>query len=933
MKKLVILLPIMAILFACGGEIPASGDLIVDTVLDHDKATAGDTTNVKCVVHDVYGNEVYAPTDILFQTPKGVDAPTIDKGDFVLTKSGLYKVACEVIESKVADDSPAKLTIIPGPPIRTVTTVDPDKIGAGDPAKATCTALDKYDNPVPDAPVLLDPVKDLTIEGMQVKSKVPGEYNLTCSVKDVKMDDKTSAKLTVTAGRPARVELKAKPRKKAYNLHNKVTLSYIVYDAYDNVVPDIHGEITPPADSGIKDLGMDQFQFMAEGTYEFTVMLDEPYSDISGSLTLICDIGPPVITILYPDRGMTFDGKPSLTVTGTVTDLGSGVRWVKVNGIEVDLDEKGAFSFVMQSVHGLNPILVEALDNVGNKSKLTRGYYYSTKYIHFADDANIDDVVISDGGMMYMGQKALDDGDHDPSHINDLATIVEVLLGSIDYNQLLGTLPPMRFSIPINLTLPGLNFLGVKIGLTGDLTLGATITDIQFGKPHVDLILEDGGIDTQITMQPISVSIEVTATMNAFAGVTVAGKQYGATISPGGTTATSATIGKLLINTEVMISKKPSDAKASFKMKNFHVETQNINIQPITKFVIDLGDIKIAGQTIHLGQMDLTKSIGGLSKLISDNLLNPLLNSQLLTTLSNVLEPLVENVMTLAFNQLINMLVLDQSIDIPLGPIGTLPLHIKTSLSTVEFTKEAATIGLNLGTLTKKGVQRDPLGTILRDGCMSRDGEKPFTFHKTPAIQLGGRYDFLNEALFAVWWSGLINQKLDLGSLGGLGGGGTGGGGGMDLSGTVIIPNLLLPPILDDCNADGNQEIQVGDMYLDLKLNISGINIHVGMWIQAKADAEIVGQGNKIGIKINDITYMEAEIIDLGGLPAMFKNLLNSLVPMLKNMVQGKEFTFPIPPIDLGGLIPGLPAGSTLQLGNMSAYHEHGFGTVGGELQ
>lgn len=936
MKKAMILLPITLVLFACGGELPASGDLVVNTVLDHNKATAGDTTNVKCVIHDVYGNKVVVPTDVLFQTPKGVDAPTIDKGSFVLTKSGTYKIACELTETKIADDSPAELTIIPGPPIRTVTTVDPDHVGAGDPANATCTALDKYNNPVTDAKTLLDPVKNLTIEGMQVKSKVPGDYDLTCSVKDVKLDDKTAAKLTITAGKPVRVELTATPKKRVYNVHNKVKLVYKVYDEFNNVVPNIHGEITPPADD-IDVLGNDMFQIMAEGTFEFTVTLDEPYSDITGALTLICDMGPPVITILFPDRGMTFDGKPSLTVTGTVTDAGAGVKWVKVNGIDVGLDEKGAFSFLMSSVHGLNPILVEAMDNVGNKAKLTRGYYYSTGYIHFADDANIDDVVISDGGMLYMGQKALDDGNHDPSHINDLATIVEVLLGNIDFTKLIGQLPPMQFQVPINIILPGLSLLGVKVGLTGDLTLGATITDIQFGKPHVDLKLEDGGIDTQITLQPISVSIEITAQINAFAGITVGRKQYGANISPGGTTATSATIGKLLVNTEVMISKKTTDAKTSFKMKNFHVETKNINIQPITKFVIDLGDIVInivianqtIHQTIHLGSIDLTQSIGGFSKLISDNLLNPLLNSRLLQTISKVLEPLVENVMTLAFNQLINMLVLDQKINLPLGPLGTLPIHFKTSLSTVDFTKVAATIGLNLGTLTKKGVNRDPLGTILRDGCMSRNGEPPFKFHTEPSIQLAGRYDFLNEALFAVWWTGLINQKLDLGKLGGLGGG---GGGGMNLSGTVIIPNLLLPPILDDCNADGAQELQVGDMYLDIKLNLNGINIHVGMWVQAKADAEIVASGNKIGIKINKITYMEAEIFDLGGL-GPFKGLLNSLVPMLKNLVKGKEFTFPIPPIDLGTLIPGLPAGAKLQLGNMSAYHEHGFGTVGGDLQ
>ena len=929
MKRFVILFAGVFTVFSCGGELPGSGDLVVNTVLDHNTVLAGNSTNVKCVVHDVYGNEVQAATDVLFQTPEGVKAPTVDKGDFVLTKSGVYKVACELSETKIMDPTPEKLTVMPGAPVRTVTTVNPDQVGAGDVAQATCTALDKYDNPIPDAKVVLDTVKDLDIEGMQVSSKVPGDYDLTCSVQEVTVDDKTPAKLTVTAGKPVRVELTAKPKKAVYNLHNKVTLTYTVYDEYDNVVPGIKGEITPPANN-IDDLGNDMYQFMAEGTYTFTVTLNDPYSDITGSLVLICDMGPPEITITNPPRGMTYDGKPSLNVEGTVTDAGSGVKWVKVNGNDVRLDENGAFSFLMTSVHGLNPVLVEAMDNVKNKSKLTRGYYYSTNYIHFADDTPIDDVIISDAGMLYMGQNALDDGNHDPSDINDLATIVEVLLGDIDYNQLLGQLPPMRYSIPLNITLPGLNFLGVTLGLTGDLTLSAKITDLQFGKPHVDLKLEDGGIDTKITLQPITISIEINAQINAFAGITLKnGKQYGANISPGGTTATSATIGKLLVHTEIMISKKPTDAKISFELKNFHVETQDIDVQPITKFVINLGDIVIANQTIHLGQIDLTQSIGGFSKLISDNLLNPLLNNSLIPKISTFLEPVVNKVLTLALDQLINMLVIDQKINIPLGPLGNLPLHFKTSLSTADFTKDAATIGLNLGTLTKKVVDRDPLGTILRAGCMSRNGEQPFKFHKDPSIQLSGRYDFINELLFTVWWSGLINQKLDLGKLGGGTGGGTGG---MNLSGTVITPNLLLPPILDDCNADGAQEIQVGDMYLDLNLNMSGFKAHIGMWVQADADAEIIAHDNEIGIKINKVKNIETEIIDLGGLGKL-KGIIDSLVPSLIHQIEGKELTFPIPPIDIGGLIPGLPAGTQLQLGNMSAYHEHGFGTVGGDLQ
>jgi hypothetical protein len=166
---------LLGTVFACGGALPAAGDLTVDTVLDHDSVEAGGQTTVKCVVKDPYGNEVTSGTDVLFQTPGDAEAPVVDKGVFVLTKAGQYRVACQIQDSGVKDSSPAVLTVLPGPPVKTLTTVAPDTVGAGEAARAKCTAMDKYDNPIPDAKTVLDQVKGLDIQGMQVSSKKPGK--------------------------------------------------------------------------------------------------------------------------------------------------------------------------------------------------------------------------------------------------------------------------------------------------------------------------------------------------------------------------------------------------------------------------------------------------------------------------------------------------------------------------------------------------------------------------------------------------------------------------------------------------------------------------------------------------------------------------------------------------------------------------------------
>jgi hypothetical protein len=234
---------------------------------------------------------------------------------------------------------------------------------------------------------------------------------------------------------------------------------------------------------------------------------------------------------------------------------------------------------------------------------------------------------------------------------------------------------------------------------------------------------------------------------------------------------------------------------------------------------------------------------------------------------------------------------------------------------------------MDIGILTPKDVDRNPLGVILRDGCNKSEAEPDlFPFKAEPVVQIGIRNDFVNEALFAVWWSGFLHNEIDASSLMG------GGSSPIPIENLKITPNLYLPPILDDCNSKGLEMIEIGDAYLDMTFSLIS-DQHVGIWLQLKAVGGIIAKGDEIGIRLDKVQAFETEIIDIGGNLGPLADVIPGLIPVLLQQIEGKEFMFPIPPLDLSSAIPQLPPGVTLKIGNLSSYTDKGVVVVGGELQ
>ncbi len=92
------------------------------------------------------------------------------------------------------------------------------------------------------------------------------------------------------------------------------------------------------------------------------------------------DTVPPVITVNSPENGATVTD-PEITVKGTVTDQGSGIASLSINGENVSVSNDSSFSYAVTLSKGENTITLVATDKAGNKTTKTITVIYKPEII------------------------------------------------------------------------------------------------------------------------------------------------------------------------------------------------------------------------------------------------------------------------------------------------------------------------------------------------------------------------------------------------------------------------------------------------------------------------------------------------------------------------------------------------------------------------
>lgn len=920
------------------------GSVRVRTVVSSTEVSACRWTDVYCDVTDEHGDPVEGAATTIYVTPEG--GVTVDDEEVRFRDEGTYEVRCAMANGSGEDLYPPEVTVGPALPAEVIAILNPDSVTVGDPSTVSCEVRDACGDAMPELATWFQIDDGLQVDGDTVWADEPGDYGVTCQLEEPGKlpTDNPEAVLNVHyPDDPVRIELEAIPNRRIYTLSARVSLRATAYDAQDRVVEDADIVIEVPEGMGQTPDG--RYRFLNEGSFLVRAYLaDDP--SIFDELVLNCDEGPPDIIIFSPERGSTFDGDGIVPVTGQVVDLG-GVDWLRVNGVEVPLDSEGYFDTAVESGYGLNVVEFEARDIWGNDVWTTRGYYYSTGWVPMDTD-DIELTRLLDSVLLFLGQEGLDDGDHDPANIDDIATVLEVLLnGFLDPDGLLdliGITPgqslfSFTFEDIINYSF---EVVGIRMGLWGDLVVDITLEEVSLGDWLVSAQYRDGGIDMAIGIggatpedPGVGLTLGVRISLPLALGFEspIDGSIIGVYLDPPPNlfTTTAAYVHGILFELAVDAD-MPTGGDLDVAVTDIRVSLDGVDIRPIQDMVLDLGgmELPIIGY-VDLPEVDLSNLVSGFSDLIGDAVLEPLVE-WISDALGDLVSPFISDLVTTLVRQLVDYLELDLDLPIPpiLGVTPAVDLHLNIVPSSVHMDADGGIFGLGASLTSQKGVDRDPLGSILRDECL---GERParIAFDTATPMQAAFLLDFVNEAIFSLWWGGMLNVDVDLSSLGGGLGGGLGG-----IDGQIAL-DFLLPPIMTDCTSDGAVDLQIGDLYLNLDGSLGGFGGGLEAWVSVSVAAQITADGDQLGMEIIGQPRLVLEIVSATGALALFAdmipNLINGFLPDIVDAISGALGAIPIPEIDLSAIVPGIPPGSVLRFGGLLSETVDGYVRIGGGLQ
>ncbi len=907
----------------------------IETELDRPEATAGDEVNVTCTVTDPAGKEVDVATHVVSVPEEGL---AIDGLVIQTSLKGEYSIACATDDPPMQDESPAVLKVSPGKPTKVIAEIEKEEIEAGDTIEVLCTVQDDFGN-VLEEEATVDPQEGLVVSGNSVKPKQAGEYDITCSPTNDKLPEleQVSDHIVVVAAEPVKLTIKASPKKDAYKVKDKVTITGVPMDEYDNPIEGL--EVILEIPEKLKVSGA-KHEFTEEGIFVVTGHIAAPYEDVTGELTLICDETGPVIVVTTPERGATLNGDPVVPVSGTVIDGVSKDVTLKINDKTVPVATDGTFNHVVNAQHGMNMLVFQAFDEFGNDSKKVQSFYYSTGWLDY-EETEIADVLMEQALLIFLGQNFMDDGDHDPAKLDDLATLVEVLVGGLDLQQLFGGGPLV--DVPINdIVNYDLGAAGFNFNLNGDLLLKVFIEEVSFATPGVSILIRDGGIDLLFSFigggedPGVFLQLYLQLEFDLTVTTTFGGSElFSAGINPSLFTQITFWVDEIIVGASLDVNKEVGQ-DMTFDIADLNVELNGIHLEPISDLSIELGMVQFNGTDIYaLPSIQLGQLISGINDLLAQYVIDPVLNF-LIPLVLDLIEPLVESQVGPMLADLINQFVLEIPIPIPALPGQTQPINItlKTGLSKVKFTTLGAELGLQAGFWAAKGIDRTILGSILRQNCLNGGPVVPPQFDSAEKFQLAASLDMVNALLFSIYWPGGLSLNLDESVLGGV------DLGQFQIKDLTLQTYFFLPPILDDCPAKEMVQLQIGDLFLTPSFTVGISPLTLKMYISLAGEAVITGNGNEIGLKILGINPIDTEIAEVIGNPNAFLGMnivdlvQNLLIPMIVDQVSNLALgSFPIPEIDLSSLLPGIPAGTVLKLGNLEIKMSHGYMVVGGELQ
>ncbi|MFC1610157.1 hypothetical protein ACFL6C_04315 [Myxococcota bacterium] len=945
----------------------------VDTSLSPTLAAAGAPVEVSCAIRDAFENlveearatGVEASLEIVVDPPLG--AGFIVRG----TTTGDFQVACRIDE--IVDVTPETLTIVPGIPGRTETTVDVTEIGPNEVVTVSCEVTDAFGNPLSGVDtefgVMPADGSSPSETGMQQDESTftvqkAGTYYVFCFVPGFQAGDETPAMVHVKWGLPCTWIFDVEDQT-CYWQGRRLPIDVVVYDFWGNEVEDAAIELSATPTTGIVQDSPSSWVFTEEGDFDLSFTVAPPLDDqrcasLSGFagtsevLNIRVDSTGPHFDITSPLRADMLElatiVDATITIQGNLTDTISHITSASIIGLDLGADGTQAtipISVGQTSRWGMTIITGTAEDACGNRSVLAQSYLRSgsTAETGYFDASVAPDVGARapQGIFAQLNQVMIDDCQRG-NPLNDLASIGQAILQGQDFNTLVA--PGAVFTESyINDDCDWGDFWGPDVEYRVQRDPSASNRITWNGPDIYYLEAVEGGLNIHAGIRNFRFPIRIWARDRECIGV------------PGAVT---------IIDIDLLVWAGAD----SFDIRGPLAVTM-VAGQP---------QVSASGLTVTTSGLDANPSCSSWIDWLCDwvvDLLLPLLEDQVEAALDSAVRaeipPVIEEMLA-GFN-------LDSGFAIP--PPLDMRLEIASGLDWLEFhgpstgiappgncplnriTPGHGELGLYAqvypgargadipttarGAIRKSGVLPsflDTVGNCSSDpdcasiaacqqyGCDCVSGAcLPY------ALGMGIKDDLFNQILWALWYGGGLD--LDSATLADIIG--SSGFEGIDMSLFFELPPVVMP------GRDGWQiQIGLGDVYVEASVDLAALlggssggggELRVGLYLSSIMGGSlgINNETNELDVSLDtepEIWVQVVEIDDPGYQATMSEVFTQLLRLILPNLVSSVLQSFPIPEIDLSG-IADLPAGTdaTWTFTGAQVEHDQDYFKVVGSLE
>lgn len=578
------------------------------------------------------------------------------------------------------------------------------------------------------------------------------------------------------------------------------------------------------------------------------------------------------IEVKSPLRAAVVTGDPIVGVTGTVVSPAGPVASMTLNGATVAVGASGGFSVAYTADHALNVLQFEATNTLDQSARASQALLYGEEWHPLGEPLQLEllDTVIA----AFLSPEFFDDDD--TATLDDVATLVTLVVEGFD---LAAVLPDPLFPADSQ---PSFAWCEWDV----------TISDLSLSVDSVDITPINGGLALSIVFKDFYTYVSAVA------------PDIGCPDAIGPATAQ-------FITADMTIGLSVVDGKPSLTVGDI--------------------DVEMIGAAVNI-EDGFAEYFDWLVNFFEDDLAD-MIETQIEEMVPNSILPLLQGVLeqSTSFEREITLPALRDG-----GNDATLTVAI--ALEDVEVATSGADLVMKFGSASDALVADAAAmpGTLSSVGCLS--GTLPHPSSLLPGqsrVEGALSEDVANQLLHALWASGYTHMTLGDELLGDT-------LGGFGISELVMELAPRLPPIATSCTSNGDLELQMGDVEINADFMAGGgpasMHMYASLTIGLSMGVVVDPAGANL-LAVESITpgLLTIDIVESSGLSFSDEILEQLLAAALMDQLGGDLLlglaqSFPVPVIDVGGLVPGLAAGTELTFSPESFFLQAAHLVVGGTI-